>query len=81
VSIVLDGRTDALALRNDAVRRDSGGSYVYVPTANGLERRNVEIGFRGTDFTEVLSGIEVDDVVVTGSVQGCQTTATERETE
>jgi macrolide-specific efflux system membrane fusion protein len=81
VSIVLDGRTDALALRNDAVRRDSGGSYVYVPTENGLERRNVEIGFRGTDFTEALSGIEVGDVVVTGSVQGCQTTATERETE
>jgi RND family efflux transporter MFP subunit len=81
VNIVLEGRSGALSVPNGAVRRDSGGAYVLLPGSNGMDRRSIEVGFRGTDFTEVHSGLQSGERVITGSVQGCQPAANEREAE
>jgi RND family efflux transporter MFP subunit len=72
IHITIEGRSAALSVPNGAVRRDSGGAYVLVPAGVGMDRRSIEIGFRGTDYTEIQSGLESGARVITGSVQGCQ---------
>jgi macrolide-specific efflux system membrane fusion protein len=72
VNIVLNGRTDVPSVPNGALRRDSGGTYVLVHTPNGIDRRTVEIGFRGTDFTELLAGVAAGERVVLGSALACE---------
>ena len=68
VNIFLEGRDDVLALPNGAVRRDSDGVFVYVPGAMGPERRAIRTGYRGSDYSEVLEGLEEGEVVINGSV-------------
>ena len=68
VNIILEGRDDVLALPNGAVRRDSDGVFVYVPGPTGPERRVIRTGYRGSDFTEVLEGLEEGEMVIVGSV-------------
>jgi HlyD family secretion protein len=68
VNIILEGLDDVLALPNGAVRRDSGGAFAYVPGPMGPERRTIRTGYRGSDFTEVLEGLEEGDEVLVGSV-------------
>jgi HlyD family secretion protein len=75
VNIELDGRKDVLAVPNAALRRDSEGSYLLV---NGNERRNVRVGFRGTDYTELLSGARAGERVMTGAAQPCQPDASRK---
>lgn len=72
VNIVLEGRSAALSVPNGALRRDANGSYVLVPGQAGLERRSVSVGFRGSDFTEVVSGLQSGERVVVGSAQACE---------
>lgn len=71
IRIELDGRRDALAVPNGALRRDSGGAWVLVAGPDGPERRAVEPGFRGAEFTEVRSGVREGERVVTGPIEGC----------
>ena len=68
VNIVIEGRDDVLVLPNGAVRRDSDGVFAYVPGMMGPERKAIRTGYRGSDFTEVLEGLEVGDTVIVGSV-------------
>jgi macrolide-specific efflux system membrane fusion protein len=72
VNVVLDGRNGVLAVPNAALRRDSGGTYVLVPSGDRLERRLVKMGLRGSDFTEVLSGVREGDRVAVGHVGVCE---------
>ncbi len=71
INVVIEGRTGALSVPSGALRRDAGGSYVLVRGASGLERRDVTIGFRGSEFTEVLSGVERGERVVVGRAPEC----------
>jgi RND family efflux transporter MFP subunit len=71
VNIVLDGRTGALAVPNGALRRDDAGTYVLVPARDGVERRDIDVGFRGAAYTEVLDGVVEGDHVVLGPAQPC----------
>ncbi len=74
VNIELDGRTDALAVPAGVLRRDSEGTFVLVPAGNGAERRAVAIGFRGSDYAEVLDGLSEGERVLVGSAQPCTPT-------
>jgi RND family efflux transporter MFP subunit len=69
VNIELEGRAAALALPNGALRRDAQGTYVLLPGTQGLERRNVQVGFRGSDYSELLSGLQTGERVVLGPAQ------------
>jgi RND family efflux transporter MFP subunit len=71
ITILLDGRTNVIAIPNGALRRDAAGTWVLVPVGNGVERRNVSVGFRGSAFTEVLAGIEAGEHVVLGVGPAC----------
>ena len=68
VNIFLEGREGVLTLPNGAVRRDSEGVFAYVLSAQGPERRGIQTGFRGRDYTEVLGGLVEGEEVVVGSV-------------
>jgi macrolide-specific efflux system membrane fusion protein len=68
VNILLDEREGVLTLPNGAVRRDSDGVYALVEDPAGPLRRAIRTGYRGSDFTEVLEGLQEGDVVLVGSV-------------
>ena len=72
INVQLEGRRDALSVPNGALRRDSGGSYVLVRTAAGTERRGVSVGFRGSEFSELLSGLTAGDRVLAGRAECAQ---------
>jgi macrolide-specific efflux system membrane fusion protein len=68
VNILLEGVEDVIALPNGAVRRDSDGVFALVTGPDGPERRAVRTGYRGSDFTEVLEGLEEGAEVLIGAV-------------
>lgn len=68
VNILLAEREGVLTLPNGAVRRDSEGVHVLVEDPAGPRRRAIRTGYRGSDFTEVLEGLQEGDVVLVGSV-------------
>jgi RND family efflux transporter MFP subunit len=68
VNILLEEREGVLTLPNGAVRRDSEGVYALVKDPAGPQRRAIRTGYRGTDFTEVLEGLQEGDVVLIGSL-------------
>ncbi|HJU64045.1 MAG TPA: efflux RND transporter periplasmic adaptor subunit, partial [Gemmatimonadaceae bacterium] len=72
VNIVIEGRSAAVAVPNAAMRRDSSGSFVLVPTQDGVERRTVRAGFRGAEFSEVTSGVQPGERVVVGRALECE---------
>ncbi|HEX9895160.1 MAG TPA: efflux RND transporter periplasmic adaptor subunit [Gemmatimonadales bacterium] len=71
INVMVEGRTDVLSVPNGALRRDAGGTYVLVKTASAAERRAVVAGFRGSDFTEVTSGLEAGDRILVGKGVEC----------
>ena len=72
--IVTDKLEDVLLVPNWAIRidRGTGRSYVNLLRADRVEEEEVEIGVRGEDESEVLSGLSVGDTVVVGDVMGLQ---------
>jgi RND family efflux transporter MFP subunit len=72
VTIVVEGRRAAVAVPNSAMRRDSTGSFVLVPGENGVVRRRVRVGFRGSEYSEVISGIQSGERVVVGRALACE---------
>jgi len=73
VNVEIEGRSDVLSVPNAALRRDASGSYVLVPGPNGAERRTVEVGFRGEDYTEVPAGLDAGERVILGNAVPCGT--------
>jgi HlyD family secretion protein len=63
--IQLEGRTDALCVPNRAVQVDAAGPHVLVHDAAGSPvRRSIEAGFRGREFTEVVTGLSAGERVL-----------------
>lgn len=67
IRIEREGRGSALAVPNGALRRDADGTYVLLSTNAGAERRAVRVGFRGSEHSEILSGLVAGDRVNLGS--------------
>lgn len=68
IRLITDQRKDVPIVPREAVLTSAGGYAVYVVTAtNGqelAEKRTVELGLRGKEKVEILSGLEVGDSVV-----------------
>jgi RND family efflux transporter MFP subunit len=75
VNIAIDGRTAVPSVPNGALRRDAAGTYVLVESINGFERRDVRAGFRGSAYTEVVSGLNASERVLLGSATPCEPAA------
>jgi HlyD family secretion protein len=65
VDIVVDSKQSVVLVSNRALRRDQQGVYVEVVENNVPRRVNVRVGVDNDQFTEVLSGLEPGQMVVT----------------
>ncbi len=68
VNIELESRENVLAIPNAAVRRDRDGAYAFVPRGAERLRRDIRVGYRGREYTEVLEGLKVGDQVMVGTI-------------
>lgn len=64
VEIILDTRPTTLRIPTEAVRND-GTVYLVHPVSKRLERRRIETGLTNWKFTEVRSGLQQGDTVIT----------------
>jgi HlyD family secretion protein len=71
-AIVVERLEDVLLVPNWAIRidRDTGMTFVNLVHENTVEEIEVEIGVRGEDVSQALSGLQEGDVVVAGDVVG-----------
>ena len=77
VEIITNVKTDVLAVPNAAVKTDNLGTYVQVLDANGQPQKvSVEIGLANDTYTEIISGLNEGDKVVTQTVTASPTTTT-----
>jgi membrane fusion protein (multidrug efflux system) len=65
-NVVTREKPGVLLIPADAVQ----GSTVFVLDGNRVEKREIEIGIRGTQAVEVLSGLAAGDRVVSPAVAG-----------
>lgn len=64
VRMDIDRRENALAVPASAIGEDGGDHYVYVVVDDRLQYRRVEIGVTRGQWSEILSGLEVDEIVL-----------------
>jgi Cu(I)/Ag(I) efflux system membrane fusion protein len=68
VSIQADEQLDAVVVPSEAIIRSGTREQVFVQTGPGkFEPREVELGVSSGDMTQILAGVEVDEIVVTSS--------------
>lgn len=63
VEIILDAHHDTLRIPTEAVL-EAKRLFVYLPGKKTIEERTFESGISNWDFTEVLSGLKLDELVV-----------------
>ena len=64
VEIQVDTREDALSVPLQCVFLESGKHYVNLQAADGIKRREVEIGTSNDAYVEILAGLDVGDEVL-----------------
>jgi RND family efflux transporter MFP subunit len=69
VTIMMDAREDVLTVPNAAIRREGGRRVVYVAENGQFTPKAVEMGLRDASYTEILSGVEAGDIVLTGELE------------
>jgi len=96
-AIVTEAKPDVLLVPNSAVKSQGGVSYVEVPdepdrsvaTANvsgavfqnPTRQQQIEVGTANDEFTEILSGLNEGDLVVTRTIQPTAVTQTQAQTQ
>ena len=67
VRLTLGDNTDAILIPNGTFYQDTGGSWLFVVSADGNEavRRPVRLGRRNTNYIEVIEGLERGERVIT----------------
>lgn len=75
--IIIDEKQDVLVVSNSAVKSQRNSNYVELVDSSGeIKMQPVEIGISNDLFTEIVSGLEEGDIVVTSTVNtGAATTA------
>jgi macrolide-specific efflux system membrane fusion protein len=66
VNIFLETHQNVLTVPNGVIRVERGRKYVYVLEQNKPSKRWVKTGIHNEDYTEILDGVEEDEVVVVG---------------
>jgi macrolide-specific efflux system membrane fusion protein len=66
VTIYLETRDDVLAVPRGAIRRDGGRYVVRVLQDGVVEDREVRVGWRDEDFTEIVEGLTEGETVLVG---------------
>lgn len=69
VAFELNHVTNVLSVPSDAIREEGDNKYVVKKTGSVFEKVTVKTGIAGDDDTEILSGLAVNDEVVTKGFQ------------
>jgi len=64
VTIALDARENVLAVPTKAVKRERGKSVVYVLSGGQPESREVKVGWKDSQWIEIVSGVAEGQVVL-----------------
>ena len=67
-SIITDVKQDVLIVPSSAVKNDSSGDYVEVMNGQTPESKSVQTGISNRTDTEIISGINAGDKVVTQTI-------------
>jgi HlyD family secretion protein len=67
ITIIANGKEDALTVPREAVREDNGHSYLYVLQGDHLRRHDLKLGISNLTRVEILSGISDNDLVAVQS--------------
>jgi multidrug efflux pump subunit AcrA (membrane-fusion protein) len=65
VDVVLETAPDSVVVPLEAVFRDGSGSFVYVRTSSGWERRPIELGLTNYVLAAVRSGLKPGEMIAT----------------
>lgn len=77
VEIITNSKQNILTILSSAVKTKNGNSYVEILAEDGsAKRKQVEIGISDDTLTEIISGLNEGDKVITKTVSGTNTTAT-----
>jgi macrolide-specific efflux system membrane fusion protein len=68
VNILLESRANVIAIPNRAVRRDREGAYAFVMQGDVRVRKDIRVGYRGREYTEVVQGLNEGDRVMVGII-------------
>ena len=68
VNIYLEKRENVLAVPNRAIRRERGRKYVYALEGHQPVKRWVKVGWKDSNHTEIVDGIEESEDVILGEV-------------
>lgn len=72
-SIVTDTRQDVVIIPNSAVKTEGKSHYVEIMNNGILAKKTVEIGLENNSKTEIKSGINIGDAVITQAFSGSYT--------
>lgn len=70
-AIVIEAKPDVLLIPNAAVKQQGNSSFVEISEnpENPPRRQTIEVGISNDESTEILSGLQEGDVVVTRTIQ------------
>src|SRR5207237_1259392 len=69
-AIVTGTHPGALTVPVGAVQMSNGRSFVYALRGDKVQRREVRVGVDGESWLEIVSGVQPEDEVVTGGLEG-----------
>jgi hypothetical protein len=78
--IITDVKNDVIVVSNGAISTSNGNSVVKVMKGNQISEVVVETGISNSTQTEIISGVNEGDSVVTGSATTSKTTTTKKST-
>ena len=64
IDIVYGTVKESISVTNDAINYDGKSEYVEIYNNNKKEKRHIKIGKIGQEYSEVLSGLKVGELVV-----------------
>lgn len=70
VSVIVEAKTDILLVPNSAVKSSAAGQYVEILVSGSPQVRAVETGLSNDIMTEITSGLNEGDRVITQTISG-----------
>ncbi|KKP79968.1 MAG: hypothetical protein A2271_01160 [Candidatus Moranbacteria bacterium RIFOXYA12_FULL_35_19] len=74
-SIITETKQDVILVPNSAVKIDNGNYYVEILKDGNSQKKSVEVGLENTTKTEIISGINEGENVITQTIKSSATTS------
>ncbi|MDP1629176.1 MAG: efflux RND transporter periplasmic adaptor subunit, partial [bacterium] len=75
-AVITDIKQNVLLVSNSAIKSSGSGQYVEVLVNNAPQSRSVETGLSNDTMSEIISGLEEGEKVVTQTITGNTSTQT-----